>query len=272
MSDSIALAIKPIVRYPRVAQVGKTYLMTIDLEVEPGAEWNYEEEEYPVYCTVDSELFKTQIIGEPVIMLHRFGGSYGEAKILLTTVSNEQVKGKIAILLTNKWGLEFKKLELTEIQVKSRTKLAEVLDISQDILFEESNIVLTENIKQEAINPFLKTLGKLYKSLQGESRRFEDNYLKCQASDCQDFITEVEPIKEGVFALSLEEMFLPLQLDPKLIVSDFSRVTLEDEINNTLSIWHFLGAGRTDSTVRQIMILAWGGYGKTTLLRHITRG
>ena len=29
MSDSIALAIKPIVRYPRVAQVGKTYLMTI---------------------------------------------------------------------------------------------------------------------------------------------------------------------------------------------------------------------------------------------------
>ena len=83
MSDSIALAIKPIVRYPRVAQVGKTYLMTIDLEVEDGAEWQYEEEEYPVYCEVDSDAFSFRSVGEPVLVLHRFGGNYGEVRFLI---------------------------------------------------------------------------------------------------------------------------------------------------------------------------------------------
>lgn len=75
MSDhSLSLAVKPIIRYPREAQVGKTYLMTIDLQSEEGFEWQYEEEEYPVYCKVDSELFSSKSVGEPVVVLHRFGG------------------------------------------------------------------------------------------------------------------------------------------------------------------------------------------------------
>ena len=114
MSDSIALAIKPIVRYPRVAQVGKTYLMTIDLEVEPGSDWQYEEEEYPVYCEVDSELFKISIVGEPVIVLHRFGGSYGDVKYLLTS-GVESKAGKIRIVLANRYGVLFKSLDLEDI-------------------------------------------------------------------------------------------------------------------------------------------------------------
>jgi hypothetical protein len=80
MSDLKTLSVKPIVHYPCVAQVGKTYLMTIDLQVEEGFEWRYEEEEYPIYCSVDSDLFSSKPVGEPVIVLHRFGGSYGEAE------------------------------------------------------------------------------------------------------------------------------------------------------------------------------------------------
>ena len=121
MSDSIALAIKPIVRYPRVAQVGKTYLMTIDLEVEPGAEWNYDEEEYPVYCTVDSELFKTQIVGEPVIVLHRFGGSYGEAKFLLKSLTVTQ-QGTIHVKLINRYGVSIKSLKLESINILKKVE------------------------------------------------------------------------------------------------------------------------------------------------------
>ncbi len=84
-------AVKPIITYPREPQVGKTYLMTIDLEVEEGIEWQYEEEEYPIYCEVDSEsLFSSKPIGEPVIVLHRFGGSYGEEKFMLTSVAETQ--------------------------------------------------------------------------------------------------------------------------------------------------------------------------------------
>ena len=50
MTDrTLSLAVKPIIHYPREAQVGKTYLMTIDLQPEEGFEWQYEEEEYPIY-------------------------------------------------------------------------------------------------------------------------------------------------------------------------------------------------------------------------------
>ena len=128
MSDSIALAIKPIVRYPRVAQVGKTYLMTIDLEVEPGAEWNYDEEEYPVYCEVDSELFKTQIVGEPVIVLHRFGGSYGEAKFLVTAAA-EARQGNVKVGLINAWGVPFKTINLEGVQLLLREVAHTIADI-----------------------------------------------------------------------------------------------------------------------------------------------
>jgi nucleoside phosphorylase/Tfp pilus assembly protein PilF len=128
MSDSIALAIKPIVRYPRVAQVGKTYLMTIDLEVESGSEWNYEEEEYPIYCTVDSELFKTQIIGEPVIILHRFGGSYGEAKFLLTAAA-EARQGNVKVGLINAWGVPVKTINLEGVQLLLREVAHTIADI-----------------------------------------------------------------------------------------------------------------------------------------------
>ena len=242
--------------------------MTIDLEVEPGAEWNYEEEDYPVYCTVESELFTTQFIGEPVIVLHRFGGSYGEAKFLLKTVLEEQGKGTIEVLLTNKWGLGFKTFELARIQVQSNTKLIEILDISQDILFKESDVILTETIKQEAINPFLTTLDKLHKSLQGESRKFEDQYLKCQSAECQEFRTEGLIRKDSIFIPLLEDVFLPLSLAPQPIMSGIVQGTLEVGIND-VSIWDFLRTKRTDPTSRQMMILSWGGYGKTTLLKHI---
>jgi hypothetical protein len=114
MSDSRMLSVKPIIHYPRVAQVGKTYLMTIDLEVEEGAEWQYEEEEYPIYCTVDSELFSSKPVGEPVVLLHRFGGSYGEAKFLLTAAQIEQ-EGRFEVTLINRWGVLIQTLRLSSV-------------------------------------------------------------------------------------------------------------------------------------------------------------
>jgi hypothetical protein len=111
MSDSRILSVKPIIHYPRVAQVGKTYLMTIDLEVEAGAEWQYEEEEYPIYCTVDSELFNSNPVGEPVVVMHRFGGSYGEANFLLTA-SSHPCPSNINIHLINRYGVSLQSISL----------------------------------------------------------------------------------------------------------------------------------------------------------------
>jgi hypothetical protein len=130
MTDrTLSLAVKPIIHYPRQAQVGKTYLMTIDLQAEEGFEWQYEEEEYPIYCKVDSELFSSKPIGEPVVVLHRFGGNYGESKFLLTALSKE-AEGEISISLVNRWGVIFKILTLLKIRVLWETE--------KDISFSES--------------------------------------------------------------------------------------------------------------------------------------
>lgn len=128
MTDrSLSLAVKPIIHYPREAQVGKTYLMTIDLQMEEGFEWQYEEEEYPVYCTVDSELFSSQPVGEPAIVMHRFGGSYGAVKFLLTTIL-EVAQGTIKIILINAWGIPVKSLILENISTTSDYSLGEIVD------------------------------------------------------------------------------------------------------------------------------------------------
>ncbi|MEM9007068.1 MAG: NB-ARC domain-containing protein, partial [Cyanobacteria bacterium P01_F01_bin.86] len=133
MSDfAREIAVNPTVTYPREAQLGKTYLMTIDLQSKE-ANWHYEEEEYPVYCSVDSELFSSKSVGEPVIVLHRFGGSYGEAKFWLTAIS-EKAEGKISVALVNRWGVLVNKLILSDIHVLQK---------------QEDNLELEESLQEE---------------------------------------------------------------------------------------------------------------------------
>ncbi|HLP88444.1 MAG TPA: tetratricopeptide repeat protein [Nostocaceae cyanobacterium] len=109
------LSVQPIISYPREAQVGKTYLMAIDLETT--GEWLYEEEEYPIYCMLDTApLFSYRTVGEPAIVLHRFGGTYGAAKFLLTA-AEEEIEGEIKITLVNGWGVPVRVLRLDDVQV-----------------------------------------------------------------------------------------------------------------------------------------------------------
>ncbi|NEQ66206.1 MAG: hypothetical protein F6K21_12015 [Symploca sp. SIO2D2] len=113
MSDikQLPLSIQPVISYPREAQVGKTYLMTVDLQPS-GNEWPYEEEEYPIYCMLEtSPLFSSKPVGEPAVVLHRFGGTYGAAKFLLTA-AQEEMEGEIRVTLVNAWGVPVKVLNL----------------------------------------------------------------------------------------------------------------------------------------------------------------
>ncbi len=115
-NQQLALSIQPIISYPRQAQVGKTYLMTIDLQ-SSSDEWPYEEEEYPIYCILDtSQLFSCQPLGEPAVVLHRFGGSYGAAEFLLTA-AQEKMQGEITVTLANSWGMPIRVLSLGKISV-----------------------------------------------------------------------------------------------------------------------------------------------------------
>ena len=123
-TQQLPISIQPIINYPHSAEVGKTYLMEIDIkQTEDFEKWNYEEEEYPIYFRVDTycqgdttPLFKIKIIGEPAVVLHRFGGTYGPAKFLLTAAQKE-MEGEIRVTLVNGWGVPLKRLRLENVAV-----------------------------------------------------------------------------------------------------------------------------------------------------------
>ncbi|MFB2834253.1 caspase family protein [Floridanema evergladense] len=115
-NHQLPLCVQPIISYPREAEVGKTYLMTIDLQTS-GDDWPYEEEEYPIYCMLEtSPLFSSKPVGEPAVVLHRFGGTYGAAQFLLTA-AQEEMEGEIRVSLVNGWGLPVRVLNLNDILV-----------------------------------------------------------------------------------------------------------------------------------------------------------
>jgi len=97
-----------------------------------------------------------------------------------------------------------------------------------------------------------------------------DRYFEAQATECE--LCKTEGVSDDrLFKLTLEDVFVPLALDRTMCSSGFRE--LQKEIENfqdyNLDIWQILAKVKTNSIYRQIAILAWGGYGKTTLLRHV---
>ncbi|TVQ13986.1 MAG: NACHT domain-containing protein [Leptolyngbya sp. DLM2.Bin27] len=119
------------------------------------------------------------------------------------------------------------------------------------------------------------SLGRTTERALTRATGFEAWYLQCQAWDVQAYRSEGVPQQEGIFTPLLEEVFVPLALDLsstlpgfKAAPKDFADQDLERLTN--LNIWHFLKRAESTRPYRQLVILAWGGYGKTTLLKHIT--
>ena len=109
---------------------------------------------------------------------------------------------------------------------------------------------------------------------------FEDQYLACQAADCQALRSEGAVQHVGIFVPLLRDVFVPLGLDLSAGLPGFRRMAegLSDEgllaedmaaMPRSYSIWDFLAEAERETTFRQLAVLAWGGYGKTTLLKHI---
>jgi GUN4-like/NACHT domain len=98
---------------------------------------------------------------------------------------------------------------------------------------------------------------------------FEDRYLDCQMWDCQAVRSEGVAQYEGIFAPLLEEVFVPLALGTDALAPGFKFEAGTIEPFADLNIWQFLAKAEKEPNFRQLAILAWGGYGKTTLLKHI---
>lgn len=102
----------------------------------------------------------------------------------------------------------------------------------------------------------------------------EEKYFQCQAKACRLYRSEGMQQYDGIFGSTLEEVYVPLQLDiSSLPVGLRSRQAMqqitEAGFEHHYQIWDLLKKAETQEIFRQVVILAWGGYGKTTLLKHI---
>ncbi len=148
------ITIEPIISYPREAQIGKTYLMTIDLQVVNYEQWPYEDEEYPIsFLLSTTPAFDSEPLGdnESTVVLHRFGGTYGPAKFLLTAAQKEMT-GTIQIVLRNQWGMPI-------VQFAVECKIRETLENQTDVptsppkIVEQGTLTFLREQKRDTFHP-----------------------------------------------------------------------------------------------------------------------
>jgi glucoamylase len=88
--------------------------------------WPFDEEEFEFTCMLDAQpLFTSRILGEPILVLHRFGGTYGPVRYELTATKPAEGlagsdylqpgdHGALSIWLSfaNRWGVPVRTVEL----------------------------------------------------------------------------------------------------------------------------------------------------------------
>jgi predicted NACHT family NTPase len=119
---------------------------------------------------------------------------------------------------------------------------------------------------------------KLDQSVKWQLAGTEDKYLRCQGNEVDFSRTEVL----STFKPLLKDVFVPLELSGTAwrspdghdlpMPGGFSQKSIQEFLQNAdqLRIWDILKRSPQESIYRSMVIQAWGGYGKTTLLRHIT--
>jgi predicted NACHT family NTPase len=102
---------------------------------------------------------------------------------------------------------------------------------------------------------------------------FEAKYLECQRWACVgDEPIGLENVGDGVSYSPLQEIFVPLELSVNSQLGGYakwrSKLTGDDPYIS--SIWEVLQQVKRNPIYHQMLIRAKGGYGKTTLLKHLT--
>jgi hypothetical protein len=149
MTDTnIGLSIEPIIKYPSEAEVGKMYLLTIDLRpLDFDEKWPYHDiEEQTIHCLINSApLFRSSPLGDSCVVIHRFGGSYGPARFRLTASAKEG-EGTIRITLVNSKGLPLDVIETPTIHVRQRSHTPTRISVisSAEMKVSDNNAVLID--------------------------------------------------------------------------------------------------------------------------------
>jgi predicted NACHT family NTPase len=120
---------------------------------------------------------------------------------------------------------------------------------------------------------------KLDQSVKWQLAGTEDKYLRCQGTEVDFSRTE----GLNTFKPLLKDVFVPLELsgtawrspdghDLPMPGGFHSQKSIQEFLQKAdqLRIWDILKRSPQESIYRSMVIQAWGGYGKTTLLRHVT--
>ncbi|MEM6868963.1 MAG: GUN4 domain-containing protein [Cyanobacteria bacterium P01_C01_bin.121] len=128
-------------------------------------------------------------------------------------------------------------------------------------------------------------LDRLDRALRWQISGVDSKYLAAQGIACQRYVAHNEvQIPTGIQNPDLEDVYVSLKLSGEFLrnlegqalpmlpgYGEKSEEMLEQlQSRQTQSIWELLAQGKTTPQFRRLAILAYGGFGKTTLLRHIT--
>ncbi|NES83757.1 MAG: NACHT domain-containing protein [Moorea sp. SIO2B7] len=139
-----------------------------------------------------------------------------------------------------------------------------------------------EELGKQGGNAFMTWVKAIFNAVNWQLKGVEDKYLKCQGNACAFYTTE--GLKNISFKPLLNEVFVPLDLSSNFLRDvegnhlpmppgfDCKKEIEEMQASQRdgLSIWTILQRGKKNKVYRRLVIQAWGGYGKTTLLRHLT--
>ncbi|MEB3357934.1 MAG: GUN4 domain-containing protein [Synechococcales bacterium] len=141
---------------------------------------------------------------------------------------------------------------------------------------EQLQAIYAERGKEDA-NKLVAWVDSTNEALKWQFSGFETKYLKCQRLDCQDDTPVGVRQSDRIFTPLLQEVFVPLRLTADSVMPGYALRKSAAELPSpedleacrVLLIWDLLRQVRQNSMLRQIAIRAWGGYGKTTLLKHL---
>ena len=126
---------------------------------------------------------------------------------------------------------------------------------------------------------FDKTDQAIKQAIKWELAGTEEKYLRYQSNACLLYTTAG---LNSTFKPLLKDIFVPLELSgnflrgtdgdnlPMLPGFTWDKKVIELHQRGGLRIWDILIRAKQNPSYRSLAILAYGGYGKTTLLRHIT--
>ncbi len=174
----------------------------------------------------------------------------------------------IHFLLRQEWMLAllmFPAMLVTVVWVKFAENFIETLG------------AIAGGVGSSSARSFSQRLALLNKVLQWRFSGADDRYLRAQADACRDYLTEGMGEARWNAVPMLEDVYVPLGLRASF-GRDFAgrfpqgmgaEGSAEAE-EKPQYIWDLLRQSRKNTGYQRIAVIARGGFGKTTLLRHIT--